>query len=763
MQELPYSQIIDLKASLAFANPAARQPRPRRRRECNFVNFPSLIIHPNLHRRHVDRGRGHLAELPGPAQRDFLRTPYRPPPNTPFSHIQIIPKASPEGSVNDEHSPQVTFRSPSYSKEAEEKMAAPFVPPNATASLANMTSGTTFAAKARAAELNAVRSRRAAKELEMEEDVPSATPLTLGALKFTKARNRGRGWKAINLDDLPEGSEIDPEDFHYAQASRPGTPQYSNDGNYSGSFARSSTLYPQAFSSNLTQTRADYNSQEWIPDMQPANTVDRGTLSRRPSSHLDMQPSRPSSVLSHRFVPEEVLSASTDQTIALHNEVESHPLEIPSELKQTNLGTRKASGNDDPFTELPQKLRQSLNESNPYGQQSTYHSSSASTIRPQQPAVKGTMDYDFRFPLAYQQQQQQQPAYAQQYHNKLQQGQANYLSSGTKSQHVQSVNPHQRDPMPYTGFAASSKKELLLQTFNDAVESSKAEGSLPTSTRTVLYDPVAREHSNPAQSLAGLRQKSQTYPPTAGPSTAPSECNKEVLMASDPLPWKDRLVDVYKMTSPVDTERSFARPGGWPTSQLLPPGLCPESLDDAPIWSLVPKPKPAGRSFEEAEKWFRQDTRGLNGIETYLENAAASQGLAKSAIAQSDTNTVSERCVSEASKWSGTSASTLVQEQGRNTEIANQLMGPVLGNLQSYINESTKPEVDYFGRFSRVPEWCIDNGQGSNTSFFGDWGVPPSRVGRDPRYRPTFHEGRYTVFEPVVRRGVREGLVGGFR
>ncbi len=712
----------------------------------------------NLHRGHVDRGRGHLPELPNPAQRDSLRAPYRPPPNTPFSHIQIVPKASPEASVNDENSPQVTFRSPSYSKEAEEKMSAPFIPLNTTASLANMTSGTTFAAKARAAELNAVRSRRAAKELEMEDDLPSAAPVTLGALKFTKARNRGRAWKALNLDDLPEGSENDPEDFQHIQASRPGTPQYSNDGTYLGTLARSSTIYPQSFSTNLTQMRTDYDPQEWIPDMQSTDAMDRGNLSRRPSSQLIMQSSRPSSVLSHSFVPEGALAASTDPTIALRA-VETGPLESPSKSKQTNSDAKNATDTDDPFTELPQKLLQSLNDPNPYGQQSNYSSSSASIIRLQQPAVKGTMDYDFRFPLAY---EPQQPAYVQQFNGKPPQGQANHLSAATKSHHVTSVNPHQRDPMPYTGFAASSKKELLLQTFNDAVESSKAEGSLPTSTRTVLYDPVAREHTNQAQSSAGLRQKSQTYPPIAGPSIAPSECEKEILMASDPLPWKDRLVGIYSMTSPVDTERNFARPGGWPTSQLPLPGLHPEHREKADMWSMVPKPKPTGRSFEEAEEWFRRDARGLDGLEIYLENTAASQRLAKDAT-RSDTNKVPEHYVSGSSTWSDTSGLTLVPEKRQNPNVANHLMGPVLGNLQSYVKDSAGPEVDYFGRFGQVPEWCIDNGPGNNASFFGDWGVPPSRVGRDPRYRPTFHEGRYTVFDPMVRRGVREGTVGGFR
>ena len=64
-------------------------------------------------------------------------------------------------------------------------------PHAAPASLANLASGTTFAAAARAAELNAARAnKQKAQEAasEGEYEVPGLEPLTLGALKFTKAR-----------------------------------------------------------------------------------------------------------------------------------------------------------------------------------------------------------------------------------------------------------------------------------------------------------------------------------------------------------------------------------------------------------------------------------------------------------------------------------------------------------------------------------------------------------------------------------------------
>lgn len=126
-----------------------------------------------------------------------------------FSHIRIVPKEStqrPEQS----HDPAIT-QNPSFGEEAAKNMEAYQVQTVApTASLANLTSGTTFAAKARAAELNAVRARKAAKEAqeaEPDHGLPSAQPISLGSLKLTMPRNRGvKAWKPLdwNIDEVPE-------------------------------------------------------------------------------------------------------------------------------------------------------------------------------------------------------------------------------------------------------------------------------------------------------------------------------------------------------------------------------------------------------------------------------------------------------------------------------------------------------------------------------------------------------------------------------
>ena len=75
------------------------------------------------------------------------------------------------------------------------------------ASLANMTStGPTFAAKARAAELNAARSRKKVSEDDTAND-PKLPPLSLGDFTVLKPKTRKQGskvWKPLDLTELGE-------------------------------------------------------------------------------------------------------------------------------------------------------------------------------------------------------------------------------------------------------------------------------------------------------------------------------------------------------------------------------------------------------------------------------------------------------------------------------------------------------------------------------------------------------------------------------
>jgi len=56
---------------------------------------------------------------------------------------------------------------------------------------------------------------------------------------------------------------------------------------------------------------------------------------------------------------------------------------------------------------------------------------------------------------------------------------------------------------------------------------------------------------------------------------------------------------------------------------------------------------------------------------------------------------------------------------------------PVFENLKAYVEEGTHKPRDYFARFAKPPEWCINNTPAGRNSFFGeDYGTPPARLGR---------------------------------
>ncbi|KAI9889259.1 MAG: hypothetical protein M1814_005634 [Vezdaea aestivalis] len=65
-----------------------------------------------------------------------------------------------------------------------------------------------------------------------------------------------------------------------------------------------------------------------------------------------------------------------------------------------------------------------------------------------------------------------------------------------------------------------------------------------------------------------------------------------------------------------------------------------------------------------------------------------------------------------------------------------QLFAPLIINLQSYLHPPSTYNCSHFSYWGAVPEWCIDTSGGTNSFFGEDWGAPPPRVGRDPRFRP---------------------------
>ena len=84
------------------------------------------------------------------------------------------------------------------------------------------------------------------------------------------------------------------------------------------------------------------------------------------------------------------------------------------------------------------------------------------------------------------------------------------------------------------------------------------------------------------------------------------------------------------------------------------------------------------------------------------------------------------------------------------------IMASILANLATY-EAGEAPNLCQ--RYSQPPAWCIDHTEAGRKSFLNDnWGDVPKRVGRDPRYQLTVHEGRSTYFEDPNYTGRRDLL-----
>lgn len=703
-----------------------------------------------------------------PRKSDLLR-----PLNSSFSHLQIVASPSSLASVNksttaEESSAQVVFQSPSYTETARKIMAAPSNPEgfaSNTTSLANNMSGTTFAAKARAAELNAVRSRRAAQEPEAQSEIPPIPPMPLGAIKFTRHRNRARAWKALNLDELVEESIEEEEAEGEHMPSVESFPQPPDQESNNGSTDTSKRLLLTHQTSPISEPVNRPDIKVTLPQYQSSMTSSRQLTPENagtPHSHNPcnsdsyqampaIYESRPPSPL-NRLTPEQTsraltvldynarsgiaqdaggksfsapslfpVQATKTSQIALENSSNQQRLNWAEEMRLKSLGvlpafqssqgrafannSAKDKNHDDPFTEPPlASAYRSTDSAYPYN--------SIPTPRAAPPAVKGTTSAEFRFPQSYQPHNFASPQYS---NPKPEQTQA-----GVPTNVLRSNPPYQRDPLPYSSFLSRNnlgphKKEMLLQNLENVVESSKTEGHLPSSTRTVLYDPLALSGLKPAQpsptEAAFKRAQEEATKRSRTSVLTLGITEQERLEISDPLPWTDRPVSIEDSPTLI-TQASLSKKA--PTqSEHLAVGFV-----QSPPSRFAVQPPPKRHTYDQIESWWSDRSRR----DSLLQGQPTIPPHSKPTAA----------------------------------EIARGVMLPAYKTLLGYV-ETT--ERDNFGRFCRVPEWCIDRTPGGSQSFYGDWGVPPSRVGRDPRYTPTFHEGRYTVFEEPSR-STRAG--GGF-
>lgn len=79
------------------------------------------------------------------------------------------------------------------------------------------------------------------------------------------------------------------------------------------------------------------------------------------------------------------------------------------------------------------------------------------------------------------------------------------------------------------------------------------------------------------------------------------------------------------------------------------------------------------------------------------------------------------------------------QEQDASDSVLHHILLPAMATMKSY----SMGEGGYFNPFKKAPDWTIDHSAAGRESYFGeDWGAPPQRVGRDPRYRAMHQDSR---------------------
>ncbi|KAL8995537.1 MAG: hypothetical protein Q9169_004738 [Polycauliona sp. 2 TL-2023] len=698
----PLSDVVSVGASVAFATDSSESE------EC--IHRWPLTASRKMRRFGSDQmPLSFSPQAPGPSY-------YRPPARVPYSHIQLVHQPDVTRPSQSQHaSQQVTFRKASYSKEAEQlatqheplaedhrgqtimSAAAPApLPSKPTASLANMTSGTTFAAKARAAELNAVRARRAIKDTIDQDDTTVPTAIS-GSVKLSKPRSRGRGgWKPLNLDEIPETTtEADQLAYHHQLASTGLVPSATSEQH----------PYPEElqFSQQLdndTPTDQVYIHQEHMRHQM--NQFKQLALQRQILQY-------PSSAAS-TFVPQ------------YHAPLRGSPEPMAQERKSTN---------DDPFTDVPPTTYRLPVPAFEYDRQLV--TDVAGLSNPSTPPMGGeTMDYRLRFPTEHQERRNIPPPPGLPVSSSyIAEAYLKHKPSTTSRQPAAMADTYQRDPKPYTNFSRSSddssKRDRLLQGFQQASDRSKMQGDVLPSTRTVLYDPVVQD----------IRASATAHGHTV------SQSDDDILKSSEPLEWKNRPVDIYNTVLPALAAPCLSDGEQAATEAMKFGGAAYD-------YSSTTKASSAQQRQKEAETWWYHDGRGQQHLRTWLECVAEDHRKKKAGQDYESMKKSLERQASFRDDWSDSTNMTNVAEAVTSDEAVDLLLGPVLANLHSY-NEDSGPA--YFNKFTKAPAWAVDGGVEGNKSFFEEtWGKPPSRVGRDPRYRPTFHEGRYTVFEPTDGR-----------
>ncbi|KAG8534393.1 uncharacterized protein KY384_001238 [Bacidia gigantensis] len=696
-----------------------------------------------------------------------------------FSHIQILSRpASEYNEPGDDNSSEAFISRPSLSREVEAGMST-IRPTQDT--LANMPSGMSFAQKARAAELHAARSRKAAQEAE--DHVPDLGPVSLGAFKFTKRlTTRAKSQKADGSDDKEQNPQPFPD--NPPQVSLPPTTAVRPSSTSTIRSAYERHLQEQAAAA--AQLRATYEYDESTPQL-PALRQQPKLEHPSVSCHLSsiVRDDTPESEAAIRFwwlfskwtclwLDRKWwrVHAETDQWL-------SQPVQI-----------------DDPFvnqTFVP-------NFDGYSGQQSTLPQR-ASVRMP--PAVKGTLDQQYRFPQAHEvggiksaepSPHVRRPSLAGQVSKRPE----DYAEMRAMNDPKAVTKILTRDPHPYTGFTAPSTKpsmskaEMLMQN----LERLTSEKSGPNTGRTVLYDPVAQHSSRNASD----QDLSKTLHPTTNRIPQPLDLtnaggpglyttgNDSLNTSSTigpataryaPLPYSPQYIAEQEEKEPEPEDDAIPMSANEYMAALAHPRSPTQEEKDAELIAWFTN-KPADHAYvhDVLERQAQRLGILVAGASTPPQQrtvlAPIGSGRKTSSSSLSRHPTASSTPTFTNTNTPGYNAAGQAKQAANQQKATHDLMAGALSSLRIHASndrgasgagagEGGDRQGNPFTRYKQPPAWCIDDkSEKGRRSFLGDveWN-PPRRVGRDPRYPVVYHEGRATYFEDVGGVGGGGGGSGG--
>ncbi|KAI9808778.1 MAG: hypothetical protein M1825_003931 [Sarcosagium campestre] len=286
------------------------------------------------------------------------------------------------------------------------------------------------------------------------------------------------------------------------------------------------------------------------------------------------------------------------------------------------------------------------------------------------------------------------------------------------------VDPRKKPIPENNGGNHVPQRRILLSQLND-IAGSGATRALKAEQTSLDVTRAAREPSK-AESLSHRRSilpsaadlhrlQPASIPSQRDPSYAGTTDNTKALATSEQQP----PADAAPMVSTLTTEELRAS-----SRDLIALTALSERRAN-PLYRQVHQ----DQVLRSAETWWGQDARRQTELRAYLDQVTVRE-LDPTLREQHETEP---------------------EDTGPprpEAEISNRLLSHALCNLHAYLTTPPQQQRDCFGSFASVPDWCRDTSNEGIFSFFGeDWGAPPARVGRDPRYRPVAPDPHFPTFD----------------